>query len=232
MSEFRDIEERLSEKYVMVKQRNLYFLLGGLIATIFTSGYIGYEITKKSFKEMLASQAASQATAEIVALRITALKNGEAVEAALVRAQKAAETATQAAGGATTVTANEKNIQALRGSVQDAFNQVGPEIARLQAAVTKLEEMAKKPAPAPESGKKGKFDPLTTGYREYIIKSGDTFAKIARAHGVALTDIQTLNPGVSSSSVKVGQKIKLPPRADGTSSEVPAPTTTPAPATP
>jgi LysM repeat protein len=43
-----------------------------------------------------------------------------------------------------------------------------------------------------------------------VIKSGDNFSKIARAHGVSLADLQAVNPGVESSSLKVGQKIKLP----------------------
>ncbi|MBP6508227.1 MAG: LysM peptidoglycan-binding domain-containing protein [Opitutaceae bacterium] len=48
------------------------------------------------------------------------------------------------------------------------------------------------------------------GPDEYIIKSGDTFAKIARAHGSSISDIQAVNPGVDSSKLKIGQKIKMP----------------------
>jgi LysM repeat protein len=42
------------------------------------------------------------------------------------------------------------------------------------------------------------------------VKGGDTFAKIARAQGSSLADLQSVNPGVESSKLKVGQKIKLP----------------------
>jgi LysM repeat protein len=48
------------------------------------------------------------------------------------------------------------------------------------------------------------------GPDEYIVKAGDTFAKIARAHGCSIADIAAVNPGVDSSKLKVGQKIKLP----------------------
>ena len=43
-----------------------------------------------------------------------------------------------------------------------------------------------------------------------MIKSGDTFAKIARAHGATLGEVSAVNPGVDSGKLKVGQKIKLP----------------------
>ena len=48
------------------------------------------------------------------------------------------------------------------------------------------------------------------GPGEYVIKAGDSFAKIARAHGMSAADVQAVNPGVDSSKLKVGQKIKLP----------------------
>jgi LysM repeat protein len=48
------------------------------------------------------------------------------------------------------------------------------------------------------------------GPDEYIIKSGDTGAKIARERGVSLADLQTVNPGVNWTRLAVGQKIKLP----------------------
>lgn len=103
-----------------------------------------------------------------------------------------------------------KDVQALTRSTQDAFNQVGDALSNLRAGVTKLEEAAKKPAPVAEkSGKKG-GEPVVAGPGEYVIKPGDSFAKIARAQGVNMSDIAAVNPGVSSSNLKVGQKIKLP----------------------
>lgn len=105
-----------------------------------------------------------------------------------------------------------RDVQGLQRSMQDAFNQVGPELARLGGEVTKLQEAAKKPAPAPETTKGGtkKGGPVEAGPGEYVIKAGDSFAKIARAQGVSLADVQAVNPGVNSSALKVGQKIKLP----------------------
>lgn len=50
----------------------------------------------------------------------------------------------------------------------------------------------------------------TAGAGEYVIKSGDSFAKIARANGTTIAALTAANPGVSSLNLKVGQKIKLP----------------------
>ncbi len=102
-----------------------------------------------------------------------------------------------------------KEYQGLRTSTQEAFNQVGAELGNLRASVTKLEESAKKPAPAAEKGKKG-GGPAVAGPGEYVVKAGDGGAKIAKANGVSLTDLQAVNPGVNWTKLTVGQKVKLP----------------------
>lgn len=124
----------------------------------------------------------------------------DAIEAQAANAAVAAETAQKA----------NKDIQALTRSTQEAFNQVGDALTNLRAGVTKLEEAAKKPAPAPDKSGKKSDGPVVAGPGEYVIKPGDSFAKIARAQGVSPNDIAAVNPGVSSSSLKIGQKIKLP----------------------
>jgi len=42
------------------------------------------------------------------------------------------------------------------------------------------------------------------------VKSGDTGAKIARANGCTLGDLESVNAGVSWTHLKVGEKLKLP----------------------
>ena len=100
-----------------------------------------------------------------------------------------------------------KDLSALTRSTQDAFNQVGGELGNLRASITKLEESAKA---APARAAKGGASQAVAGEGEYIIKPGDTFAKIARAHGATIADVQAVNPGVDSSRLRPGQKIKLP----------------------
>jgi LysM repeat protein len=100
------------------------------------------------------------------------------------------------------------DIASLTRSTQTAFDSVGPALAALREDVTKIQESMKKPAPV--AGKKGSGEPAVAGPGEYVVKAQDSGAKIARAHGVSLADLQTVNPGVDWSKLKLGQKIKLP----------------------
>ena len=97
-------------------------------------------------------------------------------------------------------------------SVQKAINeQISPALISLREDVTKIQEASKKPVPV--AGKAGAGGPVVPGPGEYVIKPKDTFAVIGRAHGVSAQDIAAVNPGVDSSKLKVGQKIKLPAKA-------------------
>jgi LysM repeat protein len=57
---------------------------------------------------------------------------------------------------------------------------------------------------------------LDTGSGEYTIAKGDTFSTIAKAKGLTVKAIQAANPGVDSSKLKIGQKIKLPAASTST----------------
>jgi LysM repeat protein len=102
-----------------------------------------------------------------------------------------------------------RDINSLNRSTQEAFNTVAASLGNIQASITKMEESQKRPvaAAAPKGASSG---PVVAGPDEYVIKSGDNFSKIARTHGVSLGDLQAVNPGINSSDLKIGQKIKLP----------------------
>jgi LysM repeat protein len=51
--------------------------------------------------------------------------------------------------------------------------------------------------------------PVKTG-ATYTVQSGDTLVGIAKKLGIALATLQQLNPGVSASSLQVGQKLNIP----------------------
>ncbi|MEI7766698.1 MAG: LysM peptidoglycan-binding domain-containing protein [Phycisphaerae bacterium] len=68
---------------------------------------------------------------------------------------------------------------------------------------------------------------LDTGSGEYTIVKGDTFSTIAKAKGLTIKAIQTANPGVDSSKLKIGQKIKLPAASISTSTTGTDPVVTP-----
>ena len=101
----------------------------------------------------------------------------------------------------------KSDVARLQTSTQNTVNQISEFMGGLRADVDKLKEDAKKPAPAAAAKGGG---PVVAGPGEYVIKPGDSFAKIARAQGVSLGDLQTVNPGVNPSKLQPGQKIKLP----------------------
>lgn len=107
---------------------------------------------------------------------------------------------------------SETDMKNLRDGVQNALNQVGTEIGTLRTELTKLQEAAKKPAPA--AG--GKGGAAATGVMNsdgtYTIGAGDTLAKVAKKFGVSLDAVLAENPGIEPSRLRVGQKIKVPRR--------------------
>jgi len=62
----------------------------------------------------------------------------------------------------------------------------------------------------------------------YDVKSGDTLAAIASQLGVSLADLESYNPDVSRSALKIGQELKVPPQPS-TPSPTPSPGRTPTP---
>lgn len=101
-----------------------------------------------------------------------------------------------------------RDVNSLSRTTQDAFNTVAADLGNIHASITKLEEAQKRPAAA--VAKAGAKEPAVAGPGEYVVKGGDTGAKIARAEGVALGDLVAVNPGVDWTKLKPGQKVKLP----------------------
>jgi LysM repeat protein len=62
------------------------------------------------------------------------------------------------------------------------------------------------------------------GDETYIVKSGDTLSKIAKRNGVTVKAVESEN-GLSTTRIKVGEKLKIPAKAEAT----PAPEAAPAP---
>ena len=106
---------------------------------------------------------------------------------------------------------------------------------------TKLKIGQKLVIPAGGKTSAGGVAPVTTtagGVAEtagetYTVKSGDTLTKIAKAHGTTPKAIQAAN-GLSTTKIKVGQKLKLPSKAEAAPVAPVAPVVTPdtAPALP
>ncbi len=45
--------------------------------------------------------------------------------------------------------------------------------------------------------------------RYYTVQTGDTFGSISAKTGTSIADLQRLNPGVSSNTLQVGQKLRV-----------------------
>lgn len=48
-----------------------------------------------------------------------------------------------------------------------------------------------------------------TGPQYYVVRSGDTFGSIAARAGTTVSALEQLNPGVSSNTLQVGQKLRV-----------------------
>jgi hypothetical protein len=49
----------------------------------------------------------------------------------------------------------------------------------------------------------------TAGAQFYVVRRGDTFGSIAAKEGTTVAELEQLNPGVSSNSLQVGQKLRV-----------------------
>lgn len=80
-------------------------------------------------------------------------------------------------------------------------------VPAIQAQKTVLDGLVKRPVAPGHTAAAG---PAVAGPGEYVVKSGDTGTKIAKANGVSISALTAVNPGVNFSKLKVGQKLKLP----------------------
>jgi LysM repeat protein len=121
------------------------------------------------------------------------------------KVDKIDDIASQASAASAKADSVKTTLDSVVKQTQDAFNGVGNTLGTLQAQVAKLEEARK------GGGVRGpRGEAVVAGPGEYIIKSGDTLARIARANGCSLSELQAVNPGVDSRHLRVGQKIRLP----------------------
>lgn len=62
-------------------------------------------------------------------------------------------------------------------------------------------------ASVPTSTRRGSTTPAHAQY--YTVQTGDTFGSISAKTGASLADLGRLNPGVSTNSLQVGQRIRV-----------------------
>lgn len=116
-------------------------------------------------------------------------------------AAQAAQSAQQTAQGASA------SVTKLATDTQTAFTAVAQQMGDIRGEIAKAQQAA----PAAKGGKAARgHGPVVAGPGEYIVKSGDTLSKIARANHVSVTDLKAVNSGVNVNRLRVGQKLKLP----------------------
>jgi LysM repeat protein len=64
-------------------------------------------------------------------------------------------------------------------------------------------------AAAPPPGKSRHGASTTTSGQFYTVAAGDTFSSISAKTGVPIAKLEQLNPGVSTNSLQVGQKLRV-----------------------
>jgi LysM repeat protein len=64
-------------------------------------------------------------------------------------------------------------------------------------------------AKTPPPGTTRKGNTSTTGGQFYTVAAGDTFGSISAKTGVPIAQIEQLNPGISTNSLQVGQKLRV-----------------------
>jgi LysM repeat protein len=142
----------------------------------------------------------------VAAFKLSAVNRELAAQAEKVA--KIDDIASQVASAAAASDKAAHDIQSLQGSTQAAVNQLGTELATIDEKIKHIEETHA--AHTTAKGGKGGGEPAVAGPGEYIVKAGDSGAKIARANGVSLADLTSVNPGISWSHLKIGEKLKLP----------------------
>ena len=86
----------------------------------------------------------------------------------------------------------------------DVGVQSAPVAAASVAAAPAAAVAAKKPAASKKT-----FAPYTGATKEYAVQNGDTLGSIAYGNGITIRQLKELN-GLSSDSLKIGQKLKIP----------------------
>ncbi len=161
----------------------------------------------------------------IVALiQIGKIKN-QIVGVDLQQVTKDASDAKQAASDAraSASTANSQNNPALRALATTMEREIGNQLTSIRSDIQRVEDLAKQSSARPASASSSSNGPSASsggpagpapGQLDsdgtYVIKSGDTFGRIAPQFGVTVPEIIAANPGVDPRRLHVGQKIVIP----------------------
>ena len=130
----------------------------------------------------------------------------------------------------------DKNLQVIQGdakTLQGYINENRTKLASLESRISEVDSRARqaaaRAASSASSGASGQSAPAQQIVRtgkpssanitydslyEHVVAAGESIWMIAKDYGVSITDIYNVNPDLTSTSLRVGQKIRVPKRTD------------------
>ncbi|MBO7543509.1 LysM peptidoglycan-binding domain-containing protein [bacterium] len=128
----------------------------------------------------------------------------------------------------------DKNLQVIQGdakTLQSYINENRTKLASLESRISEVDSRARAAAqraasaPSQTSSSSSSQNIVRTGkpssanisydsLYEHVVAAGESIWMIAKDYGVSITDIYNVNPDLTSTSLKVGQKIRVPKRLD------------------
>ena len=131
----------------------------------------------------------------------------------------------------------DKNLQVIQGdakTLQGYINENRTKLASLESRISDVDSRARQAAaraassassqtthsaPAQQSnivrtGKPSAANITYDSLYEHVVAAGESIWMIAKDYGVSITDIYNVNPDLTSTSLRVGQKIRVPKRTD------------------
>ncbi len=101
------------------------------------------------------------------------------------------------------------DFESFKSSVAANFENVNIQYAKLAEIVAGSGKRRNSP-PSSGTAVSSSQDGASASTKEYVVKSGDNFWKIAQANGCSVKEIQELNPNVDAAKIRVGQKLVVP----------------------
>jgi LysM repeat protein len=131
----------------------------------------------------------------------------------------------------------DKNLQVIQGdakTLQGYINENRTKLAQLESRISEVDSRARQAAQRQAShsssgssgtsggsssqivrtGKPSSANISYDSLYEHVVAAGESIWMIARDYGVTITDIYNVNPDLTSTALKVGQKIRVPKRQE------------------
>jgi len=104
-----------------------------------------------------------------------------------------------------------EHLKRLTQESQEAFNSVGLEMSKLHSSIkSNRDELEKMHNHLSNSTRTNPISTKTQSSRTYTIQSGDTFASVAKEHGLSVQALINANPGLDPRNLRIGEAIQLP----------------------